>query len=115
MPIPSTTSVAVAQGAAYQWTRQIGGSGSDVVLGMGIDRDGNTYVVGNTDSSDYPTLNAHQPMPGWSPIYLVDEQTGTVTKVRIPGVSVTPSVALGACDPVTIYAVAGTKLFRSVD
>ena len=37
----------------------IGGSGLDAVGGAALGRDGVLYVVGVTDSVDFPTVNAH--------------------------------------------------------
>lgn len=48
-------------GSALVYATYLGGSGSDAGLGIAVDTEGNAYVTGNTDSSDFPTANALQP------------------------------------------------------
>jgi hypothetical protein len=49
-----------ADGAALRYATYLGGSGSDVGLGIAVDRRGQAYVTGETQSSDFPTENAFQ-------------------------------------------------------
>ncbi|HYP21455.1 MAG TPA: SBBP repeat-containing protein, partial [Chloroflexia bacterium] len=55
------------QGSALVYSTYYGGSGSDgriffgIMLGMALDRAGNVYFTGWTDSGDLPTRNAIQP------------------------------------------------------
>jgi len=43
------------------YTTYLGGSGNDRGLGIAIDGEGNAYLTGRTDSSDFPTRNPIQP------------------------------------------------------
>jgi Beta-propeller repeat len=42
------------QGAALVYGTYLGGTGSDVGLGIAIDTSGNAYVTGGTFSADFP-------------------------------------------------------------
>jgi len=42
----------------------MGGRGQDPAIGIAVDADGNAYVVGITDSTDFPTLNPLQAATG---------------------------------------------------
>jgi hypothetical protein len=42
----------------------LGGSRVDRIFRLAVDREGAAYVTGDTDSSDFPTANAHQPAIG---------------------------------------------------
>ena len=49
-------------GSALIWATYLGGSGSDEVDGLAVDGSGNVYVAGDTTATDFPTLNALQPI-----------------------------------------------------
>jgi len=44
-----------ADGSRLLYSTYVGGSGSDIAVGIVIDDDNNAYVTGHTDSSDFPT------------------------------------------------------------
>jgi Ca2+-binding RTX toxin-like protein len=48
-------------GSAFVYSTYLGGSGYDIAWGVAADCAGNTYVSGDSDSLDFPTLNAFQP------------------------------------------------------
>ena len=48
-------------GSALIYSTYLGGSGNDLGFGIAVDGTGSAYVTGNTNSSDFPTLNALQP------------------------------------------------------
>lgn len=51
------------QGAALEYSSFLGGSIADLGLGIAADTSGNAYVVGRTDSNDFPTtIAAFQPV-----------------------------------------------------
>jgi photosystem II stability/assembly factor-like uncharacterized protein len=51
-------------GTMLIYSTYIGGSGVDSGIGIAIDSGGNAYVVGNTTSTDFPTVAAFQPFLG---------------------------------------------------
>ncbi len=48
-------------GSALVYSTYLGGSGGDQAFGVTVDAEGNAYVTGETDSRDFPTVNALQP------------------------------------------------------
>src|SRR5207248_3406006 len=46
--------------ASLVYSTYLGGTSSDIAGGVAADSQGNTYVTGQTSSSDFPTLNAIQ-------------------------------------------------------
>lgn len=49
-----------ASGTALLFSTYLGGSGNSEALNVAVDSAGNAYVTGDTQSSDFPTLNAFQ-------------------------------------------------------
>lgn len=49
-----------AAGTAVIYSTYVGGSGLDQAIGLTIDDSGNAYIVGNTDSTDFPTASPYQ-------------------------------------------------------
>ena len=77
-------------GSALVYSTYLGGIGDDVILGLGLDSDGNAYVTGQTTSSAFPTtLNAFQRTRGSQ---LLDS---FVTKVSPTGNTLVYSTYLG--------------------
>lgn len=51
-------------GTAIIYSTYIGGGNNDIADRIAIDNSGNAYIVGHTDSTNYPTFNALQPSYG---------------------------------------------------
>jgi hypothetical protein len=51
-----------AAGSALIYSSYLGGSGADISLGIAVDSAGDAYVTGWTESTDFPTANAIQPV-----------------------------------------------------
>ena len=43
-----------ARGSRLLYSTFLGGSGFDVAVGIAVDQEGNSYVVGVTESTDFP-------------------------------------------------------------
>jgi hypothetical protein len=55
-----------ATGTALVYSTYLGGSGEDLGFGIAVDRAGNAYVTGGTDSTNFPTANPIQAANGGS-------------------------------------------------
>lgn len=53
-----------AGGNALVYSTHLGGNDGEVVEGIAVDKDGSAYVVGQTFSTDFPTLNPFQASKG---------------------------------------------------
>ncbi len=51
-------------GVSLFYSSYLGGTGADSGAGIGVDKNGNAYVTGTTSSTDFPTQDAFQPVPG---------------------------------------------------
>ncbi len=80
-----------ADGASLVYSTYLGGSGQDLGRGIAVDSSGTAYVAGTTDSTNFPTVNPLQPMPGgyWDAF---------VSKVSADGASLVYSTYLGGSD-----------------
>jgi hypothetical protein len=52
-----------ATGSSLTYSTYLGGAGDDIAKGLALDSSGNSYIVGSTNSSNFPTLNAIQATP----------------------------------------------------
>jgi hypothetical protein len=50
-------------GTALLYSSYLGGTGYEFVEDLAVDRQGQVYIVGGTNSPDFPTFDALQPMP----------------------------------------------------
>lgn len=81
-----------AGGSALLFATYLGGTAYESANDIALDAGGNAYVVGSTESQDFPTRNAYQPVhPGWGP----GDQAGFVTKIRPDGSDLVYSTYLG--------------------
>lgn len=53
-----------ATGSSLIYSTYLGGAGWEEGLGIAVDSSGNVYVTGRTDSENFPTANAFQPVKG---------------------------------------------------
>ena len=78
-------------GSALVYATYLGGSGADLGNELAIDAAGNAYVTGQTDSTDFPTLNPLQAVPGGN-------RDAFVTKLNAAGSMLLYSTYLGGSD-----------------
>ena len=53
-----------ADGSALVFSTYLGGTGSEGAHGIAVDPEGNVYLIGSTNSTDFPTANPLQPNYG---------------------------------------------------
>jgi hypothetical protein len=76
-------------GSALVYSTYLGGNGSDVAQGVAVDSSGNAYVIGGTNSNNFPTTNASQP------VYSGGDDDAFVTKINPTGSALVYSTYLG--------------------
>jgi hypothetical protein len=81
-----------ATGTGLLYATLLGGTGHESLNDIAVDGSGRVYVVGSTDSRDFPTRNAYQPThAGWGPA----DVSGFVSKLNATGSSLVYSTYLG--------------------
>ena len=88
-----------ADGSALWYSTYLGGTEYDVGDNLAVDDEGNAYVTGWTQSTDFPTANAVQPSYGGG---FFD---GTVTKVNAAGTAFVYITYLGGNDLAYAFGV----------
>jgi uncharacterized repeat protein (TIGR01451 family) len=88
-----------AAGTALVYSTYLGGSGTDLAQDIAVDGAGNAYVIGTTDSSNFPTANALQASKGAS-------SDAFAAKLNAAGTALVYSTYLGGSASDEGYAVA---------
>ena len=88
-----------ADGSELLYSTYFGGAGMEIGYGIAVDSDGNAYVAGETDSTDFPMVSAFQEANAG----LSD---GFVVKLDPTGSTVDYSTYLGGSDYDSVQAVA---------
>jgi len=76
-------------GSALVYSTYLGGGEADFGYGVAVDSGGSAYITGNTDSTDFPTMNALQPTYGGG------ENDAFVTEFNPTGSALVYSTYLG--------------------
>ncbi len=97
---------------AFQWVKQLDASGSDSVAGLGVDRQGNSYIAGSTYAATFPVKSAVQSHLASAGLYRID---GTGPAYAALGLTSASSIAVDPQSPSTLYATSSGSLFRSTD
>jgi hypothetical protein len=77
-----------ASGSALVYSTYLGGSGDEWGISIAVDSAGNAYVIGYTESSNFPTVNALQPN-------LAGQYSAFVAKINASGSALDYSTYLG--------------------
>ncbi len=95
--------------------KSFGGSGQSTAAGLARDTQGNLYVAGSTNSTDFATVNPFQSRLGTSPVLVTADAGKTFSFPSLgPARSVTAIVAAPSA-PSTLYAATPVGVFKSVD
>ena len=101
---PQDAFVAEVNGlGALLFSTYLGGSGTDTAAAIAVGGDGSLYLTGATDSVDFPTLNALQPVNG-------GYQDAFVTKLSPKGAAIVFSTYLGGSGGSVDYPEAGLAI-----
>ncbi|HXT36563.1 MAG TPA: SBBP repeat-containing protein, partial [Chloroflexota bacterium] len=76
-------------GSALLYSTYLGGNSSDSAAGIAVDGSGSAYVIGTTESSNFPTANALQ-------AHLVGTENAFVSKLNANGSALVYSTYLGS-------------------
>ena len=57
-------------GTAFGYSTYLGGTNNDTGIGIAADAQGNAYIIGNTDSVDFPVVNPLQGPPGNGDVFV---------------------------------------------
>ncbi len=74
--------------SALDYSTYLGGTGADIGAGIAVDGAGNAYVTGQTNSTDFPTINPLQPANGGG-------NDAFVSKINASGSALVYSTYLG--------------------
>jgi hypothetical protein len=88
-----------SDGSNFAWFSYLGGSGQDLGLDLGLDKENNVFVTGITDSLDFPIADAPQPKFGGG------IRDSFVAKVSADGRHLVYSTYLGGSNVEWGYAV----------
>ena len=80
-----------AAGSALVYSTYLGGGSTETGIGIAVDAPGNAYVTGQTQSTNFPTVNAIQPSLGGG-------SDAFVTKINAAGTALVYSTYLGGND-----------------
>jgi hypothetical protein len=109
-----------ASGSKLIYSTYLGGGGSDLGLGITVDRAGSAYVTGQTGSANFPVLNPYQAaLAGFSNAFLTKlNARGTgldfSTYLGGNGFDSGTAVALGALDGVYVTGTTSSTNFPTV-
>jgi hypothetical protein len=101
---PQDAFVAEVDGyGALLFSTYLGGSGTDTAAAIAVGGDGSIYLTGSTDSLDFPTLNAIQPLNA-------GYQDAFVTKLSPNGAAIVFSTYLGGSGGSVDYPESGMAI-----
>jgi uncharacterized protein (TIGR03437 family) len=104
-----------AQSVGVQWVQALGGSATASVVGVRTDAQGNSYVVGNTTSTDMAVRGAAQSHPAGSGLFRIDGMGNNWTNLYNSGAASVSSVAVSVQHPQWALAASNQGIARTTD
>jgi uncharacterized protein (TIGR03437 family) len=95
--------------------KSFGGSGMSTAAGIARDTQGNLYVAGSTDSTDFATVNAEQSHLGTAPLLVSANAGQTWTLTSLGPANLVNAIAAAPSAPMVIYAATPIGIFQSLD
>ncbi len=104
-----------AQSVTVPWVQTLGGSAAASVVGIATDAQGNSYVVGNTTSTDMAVRAAAQSHPAGSGLFRIDGAGNNWTNLYNSGAASVSSVAVSVQHPQWTLAASNQGIARTTD
>src|SRR5271154_173089 len=104
-----------AQSVGFQWVQTLGGSAAASVVGAATDAQGNSYVVGNTTSTDMAVRGAAPPHPAGSGLFRIDGGGNNWTNLYNSGAASVSSLAVSVQHPQLTLAASNQGIARTTD
>lgn len=95
--------------------KTFGGSGVSAAAGLARDAQGNLYVTGSTNSTDFATVNPAQSQLGTAPLLDTANAGQTWSYPLLPGATSVNAIAAAPSTPTTVYAATPVGVFKSAD
>jgi photosystem II stability/assembly factor-like uncharacterized protein len=105
-----------ANGTALLYSTYLGGISTDVARGIALDSAGNAYVVGNTTSTNFPTLNPVQQNKSGHPVFK-STNSGSAWTEASNGLtaSLVNTLISDPVNPSTLYAGTEIGVYKSTN
>jgi uncharacterized protein (TIGR03437 family) len=97
------------------FNNSFGGTGTSNADAIALDTQGNIYVAGETNATDFPVQSAAQNHAGAAPLLASADSGQTWTAPRLGAAGSVRSIASSPPAPSTLYAAASTGFIRSAD
>ncbi len=98
--------------SAVVYSTYLGGSGNDGGVGIAVDSSGNAYIIGDTSSTDFPTMNPLQPAYGGNSDAFVTELSASgsflVYSTYLGGSGVENGAGIAVDSSGNVYVTGGT-------
>ena len=114
-PLAFAVSCCFAQSVGFQWVQTLGGSATASVVGAATDARGNSYVVGNTTSTDMAVRGAAQSHPAGSGLFRIDGAGNNWTNLYNSGAASVSSLAVSVQHPQLVLAASNQGIARTTD
>jgi uncharacterized protein (TIGR03437 family) len=114
-PFAFAASCCLAQSVGFQWVQTLGGSSAASVAGAATDAQGNSYVVGNTTSTDMAVRAAAQAHPAGSGLFRIDGEGNSWANLYNSGAASVSSLAVAAQHSQLALAASDQGIERTTD